>query len=302
VPHAREAASAVWRGPSRRLHAAALFAALGLVAAAPVVAMSTGPDGLLHVHFLDVGQGDATLIVTPAGGSILVDGGPDPRVTIALIDARLGEEDRVLDVAALTHPHADHLSGLMELVRRGRVRRVLVPPLVDADAPAWRDELGALGVEVVEARSGTVLRLSDGLSLEVLNPPDPPYAGTASDVDNNGLVVRVAWRDASLLLPGDLFADGEALMLARGVDPAADVLKLGHHGSDTSTSAAFLRAVGPSMAVLSYGEDNAFGHPADDVVERVRTQVGDGPTLATAVSGSIELTTDGERWWLETER
>jgi competence protein ComEC len=126
---ATTAIAALWHGPPGKLRAAAVVMGLGLIAASPwVVATQERPDGLLHVYFLDVGQGDATLLVSPEGATVLIDGGPDPRVTIPLLDALLPTPGSAVDLAVLTHPHADDLGGLIELARRGRQARSCYRP------------------------------------------------------------------------------------------------------------------------------------------------------------------------------
>ena len=266
------------------------------------VAFRDSSDGLLHAYFLDVGQGDATLLVTPGGGLVLIDGGPDPRRTMSLVDDILSPVDRVVDVAVLTHPHEDHLGGIMELARRGRIAQVLVPPPVDSGGEAWRRELGELSVTLTQGVRGAEVVFSDGVVLEVLHPPYPPLEGSRSDIDNNGLVVRVALKDAAFLFAGDLFADGERVFLDLEPDPSADALQVGHHGSNTSSSAAFLRAVSPSIAVVSAGADNRFGHPSSDVLDRLSVHVPDGLLFQTIERGTVHITTDGERWWASAER
>ena len=194
------------------------------------------------------------------------------------------------------------MDGLLELARRGRIGRLVVPPVLPGEDDGWRRELDALGVSVHEGVEGMVVEFTDGVTVEVLNPPSPPLVGTASDVDNNGLVLRVRLGEAALLFTGDLFEGGERLMLERGADVGAAVLKLGHHGSETSTGAAFLAAVSPSIAVVSAGAENTLGHPSALVIERVGGYAGEGRIFETARQGTIEVTTDGSTWWVATER
>ncbi|MCH7607339.1 MAG: DNA internalization-related competence protein ComEC/Rec2 [Chloroflexi bacterium] len=299
---ARGLAAALWRGPSRRVEAWAVVAALAVLAGTLWLGVASRPDGLLHVSFLDVGQGDATLLVTPGGAVVLIDGGADPRVTIPLLDAVLGPGRRRIDVAFLTHPHRDHMGSLLELARRGRIERLIVPPVVAGEDDAWRRELDALEVSVHEGGAGMTVTFTDGVTVEVLNPPSPPLVGTASDLDNNGLVLRARIKDAAVLFTGDLYEDGERLLVDRGAELTAGVLKLGHHGSDRASGTALLRAVAPSIAVVSAGAENPLGHVSPRVLERLGAPVADGRTFLTSRHGTIELTTDGSTWWVVTER
>ncbi|MDA1036233.1 MAG: MBL fold metallo-hydrolase [Chloroflexi bacterium] len=258
---------------------------------------SNDGDGLLHVYFLDVGQGDATLIVSPDGATVLVDGGRDPRQTILAIDSVLPGVGTMLDVAVLTHPEADHANGLMELARRGRIRSLITPLVLDANNRAWADELAQLATPTTEASAGMTIAFDDGLTLDVLHPPDPPVLGTSTDANNNSVTILAHWQGASLLITGDLHVEGERVVLNSGHTVDADVLQVGHHGSRTSTDPEFLEAVSPAAAVISVGENNPFGHPADAVVERLEAEVGDW-LFQTSADGTIEMVSDGDRWFV----
>ena len=300
TPAAREVLAAVWRGPASRVEGAAVLILLLVLAAAPWVHTATAGDGLLHLDVLDAGQGDALLLTTPSGATALIDGGPNPRETIAAIDGLLPLGKLRIDVAILTHAQADHMNGLLELARRGRIDRVVAPPPAEDDR--WDDELAGLGVPVVEAVRGMTVALPDGVLIEALNPPDPPIEGTASYVNNNGIAARVSYRDASALLMADLFVETEYALIDDGLLLDADILKAGHHGSRSSTSQELLDAASPVAAVISAGADNPFGHPAPEVVERLSAAVGADRLFLTAEHGRVRFSTDGSRWWVSTER
>lgn len=301
TPAALDLARAAWRGPERRVEAVLAVGVLLVIAAVPWTAAAAAPSRLVHLHVLDVGQGEAALLTTPSGGAVLIDGGPDPGAAIAQIDAVLPLSRLDIDLAVLTHPHADHLNGLLELARRGRLGAVAAPPPVPGEDASWRAELDALGLRVVEAERGMTAVLPGGTRLELLNPPRPLLSGTRSDVDNNSVVVRIVHGRAAALLMADVFADGELALLDAGLDLSADVLKLGHHGSDTSTSPELLAAAEPWAAVVSVGADNRFGHPSRRVVERAERWVG-GQLFSTADHGRVRFSTDGARWWASSER
>ena len=288
------------RGPASRTERLAVLGAAGALAAAVWVAALTPNADLLELHVLDVGQGDALLIVTPDGASALVDGGPDPRLAVNRVDAALPLAGMRIDLGALTHGHADHAAGFLEMARRGRLRTVLVPPPVPGEDEEWRSELDALGAEVVEASRGMAVALGEEAALLALNPPAPPLSGTDSDANNNGLALRLTYGETSALLMADLFAEAEWAMLDAGVDVSADLLKVGHHGSATSTSPEFLAAVGPSAAVASVGADNRFGHPSAEVMERLERRVGAARLFSTAEDGCVRFASDGARWHAST--
>ena len=293
-------ARGLWRGPASRAERLLLLGAACALAAGAWIAALTPTAGLLELHVLDVGQGDALLVVTPDGASALVDGGPDPRLAVNRVDAALPLAGMRIDLGVLTHGHADHAAGFLEMARRGRLRTVLVPPPVPGANEEWRSELESLGAEVVEAARGTTAALGADAALTALHPPDPPLSGTGSDVNNNSVALRLAYGETSALLMADLFAEGEWAMLDAGVDVSADLLKVGHHGSATSTSPEFLAAVGPSAAVVSAGADNRLGHPSADVMARLERRVGAARLFSTAEDGCVRFASDGARWHAST--
>ena len=277
--------------------------AVGVACLVWVAALSQ-PSGNLKVVFADVGQGDMTAITTPAGHRIVVDGGPDPMRAAEALGAELPFWARSVDMIVLTHPHHDHISGLNEILRRYEVVHV-VERRQEFESPeyaAWAHLVEVEGAQTVNAGSGIELSFPDGVTMEVLGPPMQLLSGTASDVDNGSVVVRLSYGDRSFVITGDVFSEGEAWLADSGQRLASDVLKVAHHGSQTSSSQVFLDAVNPSVAVISVGSDNRFGHPNPEVVERLKAIVRGPRVFSTAESGSITLETDGEKLWMWTER
>lgn len=290
---------------------------LAVIAVLVWVAAAMVPQGgSLSVSFLDVGQGDAILITGPSGQHILVDGGPSPeRVCLELGEA-LPFWERSIDLVVLTHAHDDHVAGLVEVLQRYDVERVLYSayyPIEQASgadyesevSPAYAEFCDAVAerdIDCVAAQTGQVIDLGGGAAIEVLHPPDTFLEGTDSDADNNAVVLRVAMGDISFLLTGDLYWDGELYLLAGRAGLESTVLKASHHGSKSSTYPAFLQAVDPQVAVISVCADNRFGHPADEVMQRLVDWVGDGNVYLTSERDTVTFTTDGERLWVETER
>ncbi len=273
-------------------------AGLAVTAAIAWSAVLSGPDGRLTVSVLDVGQGEAILIEAPAGRHILVDGGADG----ALLARALGEElpfwDRTLDVVALTHPQEDHLAGLVTALERFEVGRVLASPRTAESATydAWREQIERRDIPYTEASPGHWIDLGNGATLRVLGPT----AGSAgsAEMNNASLVLKLEWGKASFLLTGDIEVDAEQALLRDGADLETTVLKVAHHGSRTSTSTAFLYAAHPAIAVVSVGEDNPYGHPSPTVLERLD----DAFVYRTDFHGTVRMSTDGDRLWLEPER
>ena len=280
-----------------------VLAPLISVAALAWIAAISQPDSRLHVVFVDVGQGDAIFISTPSGQQILVDGGPDPLELVQFLGKRMPFRDRTIELMVLTHPHADHVNGLLEVLRRYDVKRILERQSQHESAPsqAWRRAVEDEGAEVVEAQSGQVIT-APGLFMQVVSPPARLLRGTPSDVDNASVALRLVYGDVSLILAGDMFSEAEAALVASGVDIDSDVLKVGHHGSRSSSSSAFLDGVSPAIAVISMGQDNRFGHPHAEVQEALGQRVPEDLLLLTSDRGTIEFTTDGKRLKLKTER
>ena len=289
----------------------AVFAVLVWVAAAMVP-----QGGDLSVSFLDVGQGDSILITGPSGQHVLVDGGPSPEKVCLELGEALPFWDRSIDLVVLTHAHDDHVAGLVEVLQRYDVERVLysayypVERAADSDydsevSPAYAEFCEVVmeqNIDCVAAQAGQTIELGDSATIEVLNPPHTFLEGTDSDADNNAVVLRVAMGNVSFLLTADLYWDGELNLVAERANLDSTVLKASHHGSGSSTYPAFLEAVDPQVAVVSVGADNRFGHPAGDVMQRLVEWAGDGNVYLTSERGTVTFTTDGERLWVETER
>jgi len=279
-----------------------VFASLLLLVALAWSALLSAPDGLLHVVFLDVGQGDAILIVTPTGRTVLVDGGPDGQRTCWLVDRHIPFWDRSLDAVVVTHPHADHLAGLLQAITRYRTGLVVQSPVVSKSLPAveWERRLAESHATAMCATAGYELLLGDGATLSILSPAADMPSNAANAEDNNGLVLQLCYRDISFLLAADIRAEQEASLVHRGAMLRSNVLKVPHHGSSTSSSALFLTAVDPDAAVISVGVDNAYGHPNQAVVEAL---IASGAVvLTTSDCGSIEFVTDGQSLSVRTDR
>jgi competence protein ComEC len=278
-----------------------LLGVLAFLAIVAWLALRQLPDGRLHVYFLDVGQGDAILVQTPDGRQILIDGGPNPTALLSELGAVLPFWDRSLDLVVLTHPDGDHLTGLLAVLDRYQVGRVLDTSQTDAAplAAAWRARLAKEHIPRTTALRGMRIPLGDAM-LTVLHPSSKLLTGTASDENNNSIVLRIDYGPTSLLLTGDAESEAEADMIRAGLPLQADVLKIGHHGSNGSTSAPFLVAVTPSEAVIQVGADNSFGHPAREVLKRLmdaRAEI-----LRTDTNGRIEAVSDGRTLSMKVSR
>jgi competence protein ComEC len=263
----------------------------------------TMPDDDLHVSFIDVGQGDA-IFIQKGSQQILVDGGPSPGAITMALGRRMPFWDRTIDLLVLTHPHQDHLAGLMEVLRRYRVKQVLFPPGVYA-SPLFDEWLATVSEKEVKstlAQAGQRIDVAGSVALQVFNPPQVPLTGTASDIDNNGVVLRLEYGQISFLLTADIQREAEWELTRERAPLASTVLKVAHHGSDTSTTPEFLAVASPALAVISVGVDNSFGMPDRDVLSRLGAKVGAGNVYRTDTQGTIDFITDGQKLWVEAGR
>jgi competence protein ComEC len=261
------------------------------------------PDNKLRVSFLDVGEGDAVL-VQKGNTRVLIDGGPSPRAVTLALSKQMPFWDRNIDVLILTHPHQDHLAGLVEVLRRYKVGTVIYPSS-DYLSPMYEEWLRLIeekGIEFVTARAGQQISMGDNTLIKLLSPPDTPITGTNSDIDNNGAAVSVQEGGIVFLLPADIMKEAERELIRNRAGLACTVYKAPHHGSDTSSNLEFLSVANPQIVVISCGADNKFGHPDEGVVERLAGVVGEPNVYRTDLQGTIEFITDGERLWVKREK
>ena len=306
----RRAVAALRRRPRWRPAGLPSFLA-GAVPVAAIAALllfgqfaSAKSDGLLHVYALDIGQGDAILIVTPEGQQMLVDGGPDAETTLAAVASLMPPGDRSLDVVAATHLDSDHVGGLLGVLDRYRAGAVAHSGNSQTAAalhPQWEGVLRDREHPVAVLHAGHRIQLGRKVTLETLYPPSgglPP--GIDKNPNNGSLALRLDYGEVSFLLTGDIEADAEKHLAAMVGDRLrADVLKVGHHGSRTSTTQSFLELVNPQSAVISAGRDNRYGHPHGDVMQRLESSIGAEQVFLTARDGTVEYISDGESLWVK---
>lgn len=248
------------------------------------------PD--MRVYFLDVGQGDAIFIDSPTHGRMLIDGGKNRKV-ISELGKILPFGDRRIDVVIATHPDADHIGGLPEVVKRFNVG-LIIEPGVESDNE-FDDELDSRAVDKnisqVLAKRGQVIDFGDGAVLTILFPNQDVSNWETNDAS---IVARLDYGESSFLFTGDASIRTENILMSLNKSFLdIDVLKAGHHGSRTSTSLTFAEVTSPEFVIISAGRDNTYGHPHKEVLnilERVNSKI-----LSTSELGTIKFETDGER-------
>jgi competence protein ComEC len=284
----------------RRIPAKYVIFTLLIVATLVWIAAADTHDNRLHVFLLDVGQGDAILIETPSGQHILIDGGPADGGLAACLGKRFSFWERSIDLVVSTHPHEDHIGGLVEVLKKYEVKQVL-ESAAEYDSPVyreWQSLVEGKRIKRTVAQCGQHIELGEGIRLDVLYAGEASLGNAAFALDSNSMVLRLVYGNVSVLLTADIFEETETCLLDSRFYLNSTVLKVAHHGSDTSSCAEFLAEVKPQVAVISVGADNLFGHPSPEVVDRLSSS----HLYRTDLQGTVELITDGNRLWVKTER
>lgn len=243
----------------------------------------------MSVHFIDVGQGDSIFIQSPDGKTMLIDGGTRESGKQVVSYLR-GQGVKHLDYVVATHPDADHIGGLLAVLNSISIKRFVDSGRVHTSQTYEQllqfvlDKNIPFTVPTIEDE----IPFDSNMDVTVLNA-----AGDANDNNEASIVLKVKYEDVSFLLTGDADVKIEEAMMEK-FDVQSTFLKAGHHGSDTSSSAAFIREVDPKVTILSYGKDNAYGHPKKEVVKRLNSI--ESQIYATAEVGSILVETDGENY------
>jgi competence protein ComEC len=258
------------------------------------------PDGQLHLVALDVGQGDAILVVTPTGSTMLIDGGPDPDLLLRRLGEWLPWWHRHIDVLVLTHPHEDHVAGLVAALERYEVGLILDTGR-DYENPTYPQFLRLAhtepGAQLLKARAGQRLRLDARTVFTLLYPTSDDVAGPLpeGDINNASVVGLLRYGGFTALLTGDAEMPVEALLAQRGLLSRIDVLKVGHHGSHSSTGPALLDVTRPGAALISAGVRNDYGHPHQVTVDNLH-EVPGLRMHRTDLEGNLEVISDGVRY------
>lgn len=259
------------------------------------------PHELMSVTFLNVGQGDAIFIEAPNGNQILIDTGPTD-VVIRKLSEILLYYDRYIDIILTTHPDLDHIGGAPAVFNRYKIGTYIFyenAPMSDA-IERINESVSNNNIATGHVHAGDriVLDAARNIYLDVLWPSD---AYVTDDKNDMSIITKLVYGESDVLLTGDASSKIERILLSEYADDAtgtylqSDILKLGHHGSKTSSAEAFLKSVMPDFAIVSAGLDNRYRHPSAEVVERLE-RLG-FPIIKTTDRGSVIFRTDGATWW-----
>ncbi len=255
------------------------------------VIFSLTPDNVLEVVFFDIGQGDSIFIETPSKRQVLIDGGPDKSV-LEKLNEQMPFYDRKIDLIILTHPDADHITGLIEVLGYYQIGHILTSGFQKDTVVynKWKKLIEEKGIPLSLAQSGQKIFLEENIVLEILWP-DQNSIKTISSANNASVVGRLVYGQSEILLTGDIEKKIESQLVRHSVSNSleSDILKVPHHGSKTSASYNFLQAVSPEIAVISVGEGNRYKHPSQDVLDRLENTT----IYRTDKNGDIEVLTDG---------
>jgi len=256
----------------------------------------TKAAGELEVDFLDIGQGDSILIKTPMGQNVLIDGGPDNTV-ITRLSENLPFWDQTIDLMVLTHPHDDHVFGLIDVIKRYNVKKIIYTGVIHS-APAyiaWLELIRDYKIPLVIIDRPQIIELGDSCKLDIIYPLESLLGKETANLNNSSLVIKLIYKNTSFLLTGDAEVEIENLLVERQdfASLRADVLKAGHHGSDTSSSQEFLSAVSPEIAVIQVGKENSFGHPSRRAIKRLE-RIG-AIVYRNDLDGTVKIISDGEK-------
>ena len=242
----------------------------------------------MRLHFIDVGQGDSTFLELGNGQTMLIDAGnPENGSQIVSYIKGLGYSD--IDYIVATHPHSDHIGGMSTILQSFAIGDMYMPGQAHTSQTFENlvDTIAQEGITLHKAKAGVNVLDDDKIKIDILAPFNDEY----SNLNNCSAIVRVKYGNTVAIFTGDAEAQIESQILNSGID--ADILKVGHHGSDTASSESFISAVSPKTAVISCGKYNSYGHPHDEILARLNNAGAD--IYRTDEVGTVIVTADSEK-------
>ena len=259
--------------------------------------------GVLTFAVLDIGQGDGLYIEGPTGIQVLVDAGPNTGAELGALPGVMPLGDRTIDAVIETHPDADHMGGLIDVLARYQVGAFITPGIIkhNSTTDALDKEVTDEHVPVYIAHRGMVLDLGGGAELDILYP-DADVTNFGEKTNDGSIVAHLVYGKTSALLTADapFSTESHLLAISTSTDLISDLLKVGHHGSKLSTGSAFIAAVHPQLALISVGAKNSYGHPTKETLSRL--EVAGVPVIRTDQKGTVTCTSDGAAFSCKTEK
>jgi len=243
---------------------------------------------VLEIDFFDIGQGDGIFVETGDGKQMLIDAGPS-NVILDKLGKEMSFYDRYIDLVVLTHPEYDHINGLIEIIKRYDVGAIITTGVVrDTNQyKEWVKIIEQKNIPIYIAQLGGQIELNKDIKLNILYPFDNLAGKKVSNTNNTSIVGKLIYKDFELLLTGDIEKSIERKLINSGLNLKSDILKVAHHGSKTSSSKEFLKAVDSLVNIIQAGKDNKYGHPHQEVLNRMAN------VLVTGQIGDLEILTDG---------
>lgn len=254
-------------------------------------------DDNFHLYFLDVGQGDALYARDKSGNDILIDGGPDLSILTGIGNAML-YNDRVIDYLVLTHPHADHLFGLVEVVKRYEVKNIILTDAI-ATTQEYQEFLNIIkdkNIHTILANNGEIYKIGDNFNFQIIYPDESFKDTNIKNLNNTSIIGKIIFGSVSIQATGDAEKDLQGKIANKYCDQlSSNIIKIAHHGSKNGINTNFFDCVNPEMAIISVGFDNKFGHPHQETLEFLNKN--NVKTLRTDEQSTIEIISDGINFW-----
>lgn len=255
----------------------------------------------LRVSFFDVGQGDSIFIQTPNKKDILIDGGPNNAV-IKKLGKAMPFWDKTIDLIIITHPHSDHISGLIEIIKKYEIKEIFYTGVL-YNSETYAELLRQIKqnkIKLIEINQQQELTLDKNLKLKILFPNENLREKNIENLNNTSMVVKLIYDENSFLFAADAEYEVEQILLENNTDIKADLLKVGHQGASDSSSLKFLQKVSPQIAIISVGENNKFGHPSLRVIRRLE-KLG-AKVFRSDQNGDIKIIANGKNYKILIEK
>lgn len=267
------------------------------------IALWQKPDNNLHAYFLDVGQGDSIYVRTMNNTDLIIDGGPNNEVLTELSKI-MPFYDRKIDYLILTHPHSDHISGLIEVIKRYEIGQIISSDATHTSAEylEWLTIIKEKNIPFKLTRDGDLINLDQDTNLKIFWPKESYLNKTVENLNNVSVVAKLSYHDIDFMFTGDAEKEVQTQIIKNHSkdELQSEIYKVAHHGSDNAASESFIKVVKPELSVICVGENNKFGHPQKvilDLLAKAASQI-----FRTDQNGRIEVISDGQKYWTKSKK